>query len=112
MNPLEIWSFEVDFPVTLCDKEGKIVGLNQKSIDFFTEDGGADLIGRSLLDCHPEPSRSKLIELLANPRPNTYYSDSSMGKLLVHETPWFVDGTYMGLVEILITLPISDQSVG
>ncbi len=107
MNPLHLWSNEVDFPITLCDTSGIIVGMNQKSIEFFADDGGESLLGKSLVDCHPEPSRTKLLDLLANPRANTYYSKSSMGKLLVHETPWYENGIYMGLVEILITIPQS-----
>lgn len=105
MDPLHVWSEYVDFPVTICDRDGYIIGMNKKSIEFFADDGGVELIGKSLFSCHPEPSCTKLRELLTNPRPNTYFSISANGKLLVHETPWYVDGTYMGLVEILITLP-------
>ncbi len=105
MEPLRIWSDDVDFPVTICDKNGIIVGMNNKSIEFFVDDGGANLMGKSLVDCHPEPSRTKLLDLLANPRANTYISQSSMGKLFVHETPWYENGIYMGLVEILVSLP-------
>ncbi|HNR01084.1 MAG TPA: hypothetical protein PKK59_00945 [Anaerolineaceae bacterium] len=105
MEPLCIWSDEVDFPVTICDKEGLIVGMNKKSIEYFKDDGGIDLLGRSLIDCHPEPSRSKLLDLLKNPRANTYISETSTEKLFVHETPWYEKGTYMGFVEILVTIP-------
>ena len=105
MEPLHVWSNEVDFPITLCDKDGIIVGMNQKSIEFFTDNGGIALLGKSLVDCHPEPSRSKLLDLLANPRANTYISQTSTGKLLVHETPWYENGVYMGFVELLVTIP-------
>lgn len=104
---MNIWNNEVDFIVTACDKKGIIVGMNKKSIEFFAEDGGPDLIGKSLLDCHPEPAKSKLVDLLANPRPNTYISKSSTVNLFVHETPWYKDGKYMGFVELLIELPES-----
>ncbi len=105
MEPLRIWSDEVDFPVTICDKEGIIVGMNKKSIDFFKDDGGKELLGKSLVDCHPEPSRSKLLDLWSNPRANTYIDQTPNGKMLVHETPWYENGTYMGFVEILVTIP-------
>lgn len=101
---MHYWSNEVDFPVTLCDKDGLIVGMNKKSIEFFKNEGGADLLGTSLISCHPEPSRTKLLDLLANPRANTYISQNDTTKMLVHETPWYIDGAYMGFVEILVTI--------
>lgn len=33
MEPLRIWSDEVDFPVTICDKEGLIVGMNKNRLN-------------------------------------------------------------------------------
>ena len=35
-------------------------------------DGGAALVGRNLLDCHPEPSRSQVGEMLRAGRKNCY----------------------------------------
>ena len=109
MEPLRVWSDEVDFPVTICDRDGVIVGMNQKAIEYFKNDGGIQLLGKSLIECHPEPSRSKLLDLLANPRANTYISQSPEKNLFVHETPWFENGIYMGFVEILVTLPPTFQ---
>ncbi len=108
-NALEIWSKEVNFPVTICDKDGIIIAMNDKSIESFKDDGGADLIGKSLLDCHPEPSRSKLIHMLQNQLSNTYISTFNNHRQFVHETPWFENGEYCGFVEILINL--TDQEI-
>jgi len=79
--------------------------MNHKSIEFYYDEGGDTLLGKSLLDCHPEPSRSKLKDLLRNPRPNTYLTQSKGEKLFVHQTPWSLNGIYMGFVEIIIRLP-------
>jgi PAS domain-containing protein len=37
--------------------------MNQAAVAFYQ--GGADLIGRSLLDCHNEQSQREMIEILA-----------------------------------------------
>ena len=41
-NALETWSKEVNFPVTICDKDGIIVAMNDRSIGLFSDDGGAN----------------------------------------------------------------------
>ncbi len=102
MDAMAKWGEEVPFPITICDKEGIIVAMNQKSIEQFAEDGGAELIGKSLLDCHPEPARIKLVKLLKDKTVNTYISSSGNRKSLIHEAPWFVNGEYQGFVEISI----------
>ena len=40
--------------------------MNQVSINQFKKYGGEKLLGTNLLDCHPEPSKSKLQEMLEN----------------------------------------------
>jgi len=108
-NALETWSKEVNFPVTICDKDGIIVAMNDRSIDLFSDDGGANLLGKSLLDCHPEPSKSKLLHMLKYQLSNTYIEDHNDHKRFVHETPWYVNGEYCGFIEILIDIPGPDS---
>lgn len=106
------WYEEVPFPVTVCDQNGIIVVMNQKSIAQFENDGGADLIGKSLLNCHPEPARSMLCKMLESQVPHTYISESDGKTMINHETPWFIDGEYRGFVEISLELPDSIQIKG
>ena len=47
---------EVNLAVTICDKEGKILEMNDKSRKTFLKPGQEDLIGKNVLDCHPEPA--------------------------------------------------------
>ena len=54
--------------VTVTDAQGVIVAMNEQSAKVFEEDGGYALIGKNVLDCHPEPARSKLEELFNSPR--------------------------------------------
>lgn len=105
MNNQVHWSTEIPMPVTVCNKEGVIVEMNNQSRLLFKDDGGDKLIGKSLLDCHPEPSRTKLVQLLESRKSNTYVSSENGVKKLIHEMPWYIDGEYQGFVEILIDLP-------
>lgn len=98
------WFDEVAYPVTVCDKNGVIVYMNRASIEEFESDGGNKLLGKSLFDCHPEPARAMMIEMLAKQLPHTYISTSAGEQHFVHETPWFENGEYKGLVEISINI--------
>jgi transcriptional regulator with PAS, ATPase and Fis domain len=105
MNKVMIDGFdEVAYPMTVCDTQGIIVYMNRASIQEFESDGGVELLGKSLLDCHPEPARAKLTEMLAKQIPNTYISRAAGKQYFVHETPWFEDGEYKGFVEISIEI--------
>ena len=46
-------------PVAITDLDHKIIYLNQEAIDLF--EGGADLIGTSLFDCHKEEKSNQVI---------------------------------------------------
>lgn len=96
-------------PVTVCDKNGIILEMNAESCRQFKEDGGSELIGKSLLDCHPEPARAMVIQMLQSQTPHTFLSKNGSGSTLVHEIPWYEDGKYMGFVEISIKLPSTIQ---
>ena len=102
---MDIWSDEFDGAVTVCDREGIITYMNETSIRQFMGDGGIDLIGTNLLACHPEPSRSKLAEMLKNPSTNTYTTEKKGVKKIIHQTPLYEKGIFSGLIEISFVLP-------
>ena len=66
MNPA--WTKELPFAITVCDKDGKVIQMNDKSISTFEKSGGAKLIGQSLFSCHPGESADKLAALLLSGR--------------------------------------------
>jgi len=103
MNPE--WEKEIGAAVTVCDPDGIILYMNDLSCATFEKYGGKDLIGKNLLDCHPEPARSKLTDLLDTPRLNAYTIEKNGKKKLIYQTPWFTDGSFSGLVEISLPLP-------
>ncbi|NMB54136.1 MAG: diguanylate cyclase [Leptolinea sp.] len=99
------WVEQFHAAVTVCDPDGIILSMNERSIATFSKDGGEALIGKNLLDCHPEPARSKLKNLLDNPRVNAYTIEKNGVKKMIYQAPWYVEGKYSGLVEISLPLP-------
>lgn len=99
------WIKEFPAAVTVCDADGIIIEMNAKAIKTFENDGGEKLIGSNLLDCHPEPSRSKLKELLSLQKKNVYTIEKNGIKKLIYQAPWFTNGKFSGLVEISIEIP-------
>ena len=99
------WAEEFNGAVTVCDKEGIIVYMNQYSIRQFNKYGGEKLLGKNILDCHPEPSKSKLRNMLENPIENMYTTESSDGtRKMIFQTPWNSNGEFCGVIEISFQL--------
>ncbi|WP_457573384.1 PAS domain-containing protein [Desulfolithobacter sp.] len=91
--------------VTVCDREGFIIAMNQASRHNFRKRGGADLIGSSLYDCHSIGSGEIIRTLIREERSNTYIVNRKNRRRLVHQAPWYRDGVFGGLVETIIDLP-------
>ena len=94
-----------DIAVTVCAKDGTILDMNVKSRKTFLNPGREDLIGQNVLDCHPEPARSMLSDMLANPRTNIYTVEKEGLKKLIFQTPWYDGDEYAGFMELSIVLP-------
>ena len=99
------WLEGMDLAVTVCDQEGVGLYLNERAAKVFAKDGGKALVGKSLLDCHPEEARSKMLDLLKNQASHSYTIERNGKKKLIHSVPWFKDGKFAGLVEISLDIP-------
>ena len=104
MNELD-WVKEFPAAVTVCDEEGIILEMNDKSARTFEKDGGRKLIGSNVLDCHPEPARTKTERLLAAREKNVYTIEKTGVKKLIYQSPWYRDGNYAGFVELSLEIP-------
>jgi transcriptional regulator with PAS, ATPase and Fis domain len=96
---------EIPVAVTVCDPDGIILYMNEKSVANFAQSGGASLIGRSLFDCHPGASKDKLKKLLAGQQTNTYTIEKNGVHKMIHQTPWFEAGAYRGFIEFSFEIP-------
>lgn len=101
------WVDETDMAVTVTDADGRILAMNQRSVRTFAEDGGAALVGSNVLDCHPEPARSRLAAMFATQSEHHYTISKGGKRKAIHQLPWYRDGVFAGFVELAI--PIGDH---
>ncbi len=96
---------ELNVAVTVCDREGKIIDMNEKSRKTFLKPGREELIGKNVLDCHPEPARTLLSGMLQNPQTHAYTIEKNGVKKLIYQTPWYENGEYQGFMELSMEIP-------
>jgi transcriptional regulator with PAS, ATPase and Fis domain len=99
------WLEGVEVAATVCDREGICVYMNEHAARQFAKDGGRDLVGKSLLDCHPEPARTRFAAQLATPTTHTYTIEKEGKWKLIHQLPWWKDGRFSGVVELGFAIP-------
>lgn len=91
--------------ITVCDTEGIILEMNDASLEAFRDDGGQQLLGTNMLDCHPMQAREKLEQMMAAQQANVYTIEKHGKKKLIYQTPWYRDGEYAGFMEITLVIP-------
>ncbi len=99
------WLNGIDVAVTVSDREGSIIYMNEQSTKTFAADGGKALLGKKLWGCHPEAANEKIRRLMASGASNSYTIEKNGVKKLIHQAPWFQDGEMGGLVEFSIVIP-------
>lgn len=99
------WLKEFPVAVTVTHADGTIIEMNDRSLKTFEADGGAALMGTSVFDCHPEPARTKTLELYDRKTPNHYTIRKNGQKKIIHQIPWTQDGAFAGFVEISVPIP-------
>ena len=104
MNELD-WIKEFPAAVTICDENGIILDMNDKAAKTFEKDGGRNLIGSNMQDCHPAHVRLKVEALLAGREKNVYTIEKNGVKQLIYQSPWYCDGQYAGFVELSLEIP-------
>src|ERR1700690_2754908 len=99
------WIKEFPGAITVCDADGIILEMNDKAAMTFEKDGGVNLVGKNMLDCHPEPARGKAERLLAAPGKKLFSIEKNGIKKLIFQSPWYKDGKYSGFVEVSLEIP-------
>jgi len=105
MDSQAVWLKECPAAVTVCDRQGKILEMNDAACKAFAKYGGRELVGKNLLDCHPEPAREKIRKMLAEPTTDCYTVEMQGKKKLVYQMPWFSQGRFSGIMEIMLEIP-------
>jgi DUF438 domain-containing protein len=102
MNEFE-WAEGLNCAVTIADKECNIVFMNKVARDTFAKHG--NLIGKNLMDCHPQHAQETIRRLLATGESNSYTIEKRGVHKMIYQTPWRIDGEIAGLVEISMVIP-------
>ncbi|MBU0494176.1 MAG: diguanylate cyclase [Chloroflexi bacterium] len=100
--PEHQWVNEFPGTIEVCDPDGILLEMNDRAAE---QEGGRQLIGTNILDCHPEPARTKLRRLLESGQPNVYTIEKRGKRKLIYQAPWYVDGRYAGFVELALEIP-------
>lgn len=124
IQDLQNWADALDASVTVADKDGIILYMNQKAKSTLAKNE-QKMIGASLFDCHPEPAKSKLKALYSEKKANHYTIEKPQDggspiKKIIHQLPWYkkckkckkeksgekFGKIFAGYVEISIQIPI------
>jgi transcriptional regulator with PAS, ATPase and Fis domain len=101
------WVRDFAAAVTVCDLRGIVINMNESAAIAYQNYGGKRLIGRSLLDCHPEPARSKLLQLLESGGRSVYTIEKNGIQKLIFQAPWYDGGQRCGMVELALEIPLN-----
>jgi hypothetical protein len=96
---------ELPAEIMVCDSTGLILSMNDHAGLRFADEGGKQLIGNNVLDCHPEPAFAKLQGMLADQSVNCYFNTENGEKRFFFQSPWYQERRYSGYVEILFAVP-------
>jgi len=98
------WVDEFPGEITVCDSAGTILELNRSAVETFRTQGGKKLIGSNLMDCHPEPARTKLKRVMKNRQINVYTATKGRSREIVLQVPWYRRKKYQGFVEVSLKI--------
>lgn len=97
------WADEINCAATVCDRDGVILYMNCKARETFARHG--DLIGKNLFDCHNPESSAKIRHMLETGESNAYTISKGGLKKMIYQTPWRINGTVAGMVELSMVIP-------
>jgi len=106
LHQLPAMANELPFAITVCDTQGIILYMNNRSILTFQKYGGADILGTSLFLYHHGSAESKLRELLETAGKNAYTIEKNGIKKIIYQSPWYKEGKFSGLIELSLEIPM------
>ena len=94
--------------VTIADQDFQITFMNDQACAFYAEDGGAELVGKDLLDCHNAEHAALIRDAYARYRagdltPTRYHraqNEDGAPESIVH-IPLIVEGQFRGIAELI-----------
>ena len=99
MDSNEIFQ-SVKVSITVCDKEGNVVFMNDASKAVF-----GDMIGKNMMPCHQQRSQDIIRQLLDKGETHAYTIEKGEVHKMIYQAPWYKDGEVAGLVEFSMVIP-------
>ncbi|MCX6554172.1 MAG: PAS domain-containing protein [Candidatus Aminicenantes bacterium] len=99
------WMNGIDVAVTVCDRAGIIVYMNDQAMRTFSPEGDKVLLGKNLWACHPEAANEKIRRLMETGADNSYTIEKNGLRKLIHQVAWRENGELAGLVEFSFVIP-------
>ena len=100
------WIESIGISIMATNVRGEIIDMNAFAAETFQSDGGRELLGKNLADCHSLRSNEIIERLMREGAANIYTIQKKGKKKLICQVPWFKqDGGVGGLVELSIPLP-------
>lgn len=104
INESLAWAEGTHCAITVCDLEGKVIFMNERSRATFDKEGHS-MLSQNLMPCHNEKSQEKIRHMMATDTVNCYTIDKKGVKKMIYQTPWRHDGKVCGMVEISMVIP-------
>ncbi len=104
MNDIN-WAGELSVAITVSNTSGIILFMNNKSAAAFSKDGGKELLGRNLKECHKPQSWEKILGIIDTEKVNCYTIEKEGVKKLIYQTPWYDNGKLAGVAELSMEIP-------
>lgn len=90
----------VKVSITVSDREGKLVYMNDASQAVF-----GDKVGQNMMPCHQARSQEIIRQLLENGETHAYTIEKGEVHKMIYQAPWYKDGEVAGLVEFSMVIP-------
>jgi sensor histidine kinase regulating citrate/malate metabolism len=100
------WTKNFSAAITICNKEGVITYLNDQAAAMFANNGGYDLIGKNLSECHRQSSTEKMAEIMRSGKPHVYTTEKKGTKRLFYQAPHIENGEVLGIVDLAMEIPL------
>lgn len=100
-----LWFKNLPACITVTDANGIILEMNDQAAESYRDGGGRNLIGKSAIACHEEPVRQTVQRMYDTAKGRIYTTHEGGQKILVVHAPYFSDGVFKGIVELVIDVP-------
>ena len=105
LNDPLTWLEDLPCSVMVCDRNYKVLYMNDEAAVVHKMDGGKGLIGSDLMDCHPPEAQEKLREVMDSGRPNAYTIEKHGVRRQIFQCQWRKRGKVAGLIELSFAIP-------